>query len=375
MSDIPGLTGLVQLATLRWFWPWILFVCPPFAAAGLSPIEGLLPGSAPSSSFVQVEARRFDEQFDVFGFSDGLEGASRPDRATDLSARVGLTIEGKFLLTAGFADLQASATRSVQPLHLESRRSAYEIGVHLPLDRLGPSNLLSIELRYDQQDRQALDCIEAQGVIVGGRCAEADFRLFDGLSEVREPLSPIEAKGDQWTASLRLRGEAGGGAWGVWRYGGGFELSRVSIDSSSPLAELTSPFILNSLVEGVPVSSLQASLVERLPQGDPWLSGTGHILVGSRIKVGERASVIFDLKGSYTHRMSYDRSGRSDLHYNTEFSALVLIEPFRNLLFYGGGRALSNYLLGEDAFLYTPVSARFFKEPYGELFLGFRLGI
>lgn len=375
MSDIPGLTGLVRLVTLRGFWPCLLFVGPPLATAGLSPIEGLLPGSALSSSFMQAEARRFDEQFDLIGFSDGLEGSSRPDRATDLSARVGLTIDGKFLLTAGFSDLQASATRSVQPFRLESRRSAYEIGVHLPVDRLGPSNLLSVELRYDQQDKQALDCIEAQGVIVGGRCAEAGFRLFDGLSEVREPLSPIEAKGDQWTASFRLRGEAGGGGWGVWRYGGGFELSRVSIDSSSPLAELTSPFILNSLVEGVPVRSLQAALVERLPQGDPWLSGTGHILVGSRIKVGERASVIFDLKGSYTQRMSYDRSGRSDLHYNTELSALVLIEPFRNLLFYGGGRALSNYLLGEDAFLYTPVSARFFKEPYGELFLGFRFGI
>lgn len=375
MSDILGLAGLVRLATLRWFWPFLLFVGPSLAIAALSPIEGLLPGSALSSSFMQAEARRFDEQFDLFGFSDGLEGSSRPDGATDLSARVGLAIEGKLLLTAGFSDLRASATRSVQPFRLESRRRAYEIGVHLPLYRLGPSTLLSGELRYDKQDKQALDCIEAQGVIVGGRCAEADFRLFDGLSEARSPLAPIEAEGDQWSASLRLRGEAGGGPWGAWRYGGGLKLSRVSIDSSSPLAELTSPFILNSLVEGVPVRSLQAALVQRLPQGDPWLSGTGHILLGSRIKVGKRAALIFDLKGSYTHRMSYDRGGRPDLHYNTELSALVLIEPSSSFLFYGGGRALSNYLLGEDAFLYTPVSARFFKEPYGEIFLGFRLGI
>jgi hypothetical protein len=279
------------------------------------------------------------------------------------------------LFTAGLARFDASAVRTAQPFELDSRRERYELGLHLRLPALGPQGLLSFEVLYDEQDKQVIDCLASLGVVLGGSCPEADFRLFDGRNESEDTLAPLTGRGNQWTGRATLRVERPPMSWGALRYGGGIALSRVSFSSRSPIADLTSPFILDSAVNGVPVRDLQNALRDRIPQSDPWLSTTVHAMVGNRFSLGRTLSLVIDLKGSLTARNDYEDRGRAEKLTNAELSAVFLFEPSSRLLLYGGGRALSNYLLGEDAFLYTPVSSRFFQKPYGEIFFGVRVGL
>ena len=150
--------------------------------------------------------------------------------------------------------------------------------------------------------------------------------------------------------------------------------SEVEHDSYSPLYDLKSGFLLNTPFNGRTLGSLISELQDDLPQLSPWQEAV--------IRYDFSASYFIDdwiVSGSlgalYAKRFNFtDALGREQYTTNSVVTGEIWYQ-FQDGSIYLKGEAFSNYLLGVDPLAYTNKSSRFFEHPYGQVTVGFILGL
>ena len=142
----------------------------------------------------------------------------------------------------------------------------------------------------------------------------------------------------------------------------------------SPLYDLQSSFLLSAPFNGKTLSSLITELKNDLPQQSPWQEAVVRYDVSASYFKGNWV-VSGSMGALYARRFGYaDPLERK--HYSTNLIATGEVwYQFETAALYVKGEGFSNYLLGIDPLAYTNKTSRFFEHPYGQITVGFILGL
>jgi hypothetical protein len=134
-----------------------------------------------SSAYIQWRGDYFGEEIDYLDYVNSSAGGTIPQSLANSAFEVGTSI-GRFgTVNYGYIVNQGTATRNTQPFKISSATRAHQLGFSKGLGKaLSHSWLFSSYLQYRSQGKEAIDCFERLGVVIGGNCSEADFRLIDG---------------------------------------------------------------------------------------------------------------------------------------------------------------------------------------------------
>lgn len=222
---------------------------------------------------------------------------------------------------------------------------------------------------YLEQKEITLDCVQRGSIILGGNCAEADFRLLDGdyfeqTNEVQY-LSVLTSSANSFAVSAKTRFDLFG-AHSNWLLNIGLGVHRISHSSDSPLFALESDFLLNSQIEGQRLGQVINDLKAELPQNDPWLDLVGLVSISyeqrlNKFLINAELGTLYSEKIDFSEVQEY----KQNVFLEMEFAYQVT----QDLQFAIGGKAYQHYLQGVQPILYTPKTAKFFAHPYGEFSL------
>ena len=331
-----------------------------------------------SSLLVGVRHTHFSQDLDVIGYLDSLEGSSRPEKYSQSALSIAYKL-GEWRPLLEYREVSGSVERSSQPFEVESNADYWGVGLAYSSGDSDNGGSAVFQLTSAAQDDVTIDCYERSGVVLGGACEEADFQLIDGdlLLETGDTVAfpVLTSSAEALSAELALN-------W--WRRWSSYPIllghtlkitaSEVEHDSYSPLYDLQSTFLLNTPFNGKTLGTLISELQNDLPQQSPWQEAV--------IRYDFSASYFMDdwiVSGSlgalYAQRFNYD-DPLQRTQYNTNFMAAGEVwYQFENASVYLKGEAFSNYLWGIDPLAYTNKSSRFFEHPFGQITVGFILGL
>jgi hypothetical protein len=324
-----------------------------------------------------AEQSYFSENLDIIGYLDSLLGTSRPEKYRQSAFSLTYKFE-TWQPFIEYREVSGSVERSSQPFEVESNAEYWSMGLAYSIGDADEGGSAVFGLTSARQGDVSIECYERSGVVLGGACEEADFRLIDGdlLLETGDAVAlPVLT-----SSAEALSAELSFNWWRRWSSSPillghtlKFTGSEVEHDSYSPLYDLQSSFLLNTPFNGKALGSLISELQDDLPQQSPWQEAV--------IRYDFSASYFTDnwiLSGSvgalYAKRFGF-RDPLERKQYNTNF--LVTGEIWYQLSaasLYVRGEAFSNYLLGIDPLAYTNKSSRFFEHPYGQVTVGFVIG-
>ena len=332
----------------------------------------------PNAWLIAAEASTFSEDFDVIGYLDSLEDSSRPDKYRQSAASLAYKFDA-WRPFIKYREVSGSLQRSSQPFEVESNADYWGVGLAYSTGDADGGGSAVFSLTSAMQDDVTIDCYERSGVVLGGACEQADFQLIDGdvLLETGDTVAfPVLT-----SSAEALSAEISMNWWRRWSaspilLGHTLKLaaSEMEHEGYSPLFGLQPRFLLNTPLNGKTLGTLISELQDDLPQQSPWQEAV--------IRYDFSASYFIDdwiVSGSlgalYAKRFNFtDALAREQ--YNSNFMVTGEIwYQLQDASIYLKGEAFSNYLLGVDPLAYTSKSSRFFEHPYGQVTVGFILGL
>lgn len=329
-----------------------------------------------SSAYIQWRGDYFGEEIDYLDYVNSSAGGTIPQSLANSAFEVGTSI-GRFgRVNYGYIVNQGTATRNTQPLKINSATRAHQIGLSKGLGKaLTHSWLFSSYLKYRSQDKEAVDCFERLGVVIGGNCSEADFRLIDGdakpTGNEANSLSVLSTAGQSRSALLQVTASRDVPSLGVVTHAVGFKASSVNFLSQSPLFDIESPFLLSSKIGGVSLNDVIEDVKRRSPQQESWQEYVFFYGLGLRRNLIRNVSGGLDLTYYRVWRNGYTpTAGEPTFNSNVRIAASATYNFAERWSFTVGAEAFTNYLLGVDEMAYNQATARYFDEPYGRLTAG-----
>jgi hypothetical protein len=254
--------------------------------------------------------------------------------------------------------------RKVQPFAVENKFTYYTGELIYLFDR---QSSVTVETGYLTQDKITLDCIERRGVLLGGNCAGADFRLLDGdnFNQTGESnyLPVLSSDAQQYHFSLGYAFITSFHSVLV-KFNTSMKYHYIKHRSDSPLFALESDFLLDSEFNGQTLRSIIAELKNELPQENSWHDVVleGSMEFKKRIENMELNAQIGLL---YSEKINYESEQKYKNNMFLKAGFTYRLTPKFMLGF--SGTAYQQYLQGIQPILYTPKTARFFAHPYGEV--------
>ena len=326
-----------------------------------------------SLAYIQWRGDYFGDEIDYLDYVSSSSGGTIPQSLANSAFEVGTSI-GRFgTVNYGYIVNQGTATRKTQPFKIKSATRAHQIGFSKGLGKaLSHSWLFTSYLQHRSQGKEAIDCFERLGLVIGGNCSEADFRLIDGdatLSGTQaNSLSVLSTAGESRSALLQVTATRDVLALGVVTHAVGFKASSVNFSSQSPLFDIESPFLLSSKIGGVSLNDVIEDVRRRSPQQDSWQEYVFSYGLGLRRDLLRNASGGLDLTYYRVWRNGYiPTAGQPAFDSNFSFAVSLTYDPSKHWSYTVGAEAFTNYLLGVDEIAYNQTTVRYFDEPYGRV--------
>lgn len=326
-----------------------------------------------SLAYIQWRGDYFGDEIDYLDYVSSSSGGTIPQSLANSAFEVGTSI-GRFgTVNYGYIVNQGTANRKTQPFKINSATRAHQIGFSKGLGKaLSHSWLFTSYLQHRSQGKEAIDCFERLGLVIGGNCSEADFRLIDGdatLSGTQaNSLSVLSTAGESRSALLQVTATRDVLALGVVTHAVGFKASSVNFSSQSPLFDIESPFLLSSKIGGVSLNDVIEDVRRRSPQQDSWQEYVFSYGLGLRRDLLRNASGGLDLTYYRVWRNGYiPTAGQPAFDSNFSFAVSLTYDPSKHWSYTVGAEAFTNYLLGVDEIAYNQTTVRYFDEPYGRV--------
>jgi hypothetical protein len=349
---------------------------PQLAISDQQYFLNLFPEPSVNRGYIILDYAYFDESLDVFNYSSRLGGASKPDRASAKFIGLGLKLTDNIWISYEDEDSEGTVVRSAEPLSIETNLAGESLHLRWSIGKwFGFKTQLFIGMADRKQGDLDIECYEYSGVILGGDCDNADFRLFDGdlFSQTGEkvyyPVLSTKADEDRWfagaVAELQLSSRL------TLKQALKYQQAEISVTTTSPLFEIQSDFLLNANFGGRRLGDVLDELRNTLPQDTPWKEKSLRYDIGATYTFTD--SLLAAASIGYVHvvRNQYQTSpGLKDYNRNFVVNASLWFAPTRFLATYIRGELTSNYLLGLDPITYNRKTSRFFEHPYGQLSAG-----
>jgi len=341
----------------------------------LSPDYGINDGDGPA---VVAEWTYFDESLDLLNYADDLKGRARPDEASRGSVILSLPIHNEWTVSYRGQNFKGEVVRSSEPFKVSSRAQGHLLEASLSGKRFRDWDLgLFANVELVDQDRTTIDCFARGGIILGGNCPNANFRLFDAdASEAAGELvyqSVLSTKAEQLTVSAGASLKREVGAFTI-NQSLSLSISEIEFETNSPLFDIADPAILDLTLEGRPLRVILQDLRSELPQTDPWYEASLEYKVGASYALSDRVTVMGNVSGIVIERKDYDasESDNSD-RWNLGLDVSIWFQATNISWFYLRAEAYRHYLAGYEPLLYNRKSASYFDHPYGQVSAGFVL--
>ena len=326
-----------------------------------------------------AEYSYFDLELDFLDYASKLKGRSTPERNEALRLDVHLPIAERLSLDYQRSNNESEVSRSAQPFKTVAKGFDHQIEASYWLFR---SNDFSIfihgGLKYAKQDPVKIDCYDYESkVVIGGTCEEADFRLLDGdnylLTREFEYFPVIVT--DTNALGLKLGATFTNNFFGMSAYQYiGLEQTEVNVRLDSKLLNISDPFILQVIFQGMRFGDVLDSIRKELPQDDPWLDRTYTVEAGVKRRLSDSIFGTGSLTHHFTTRDGYFL-GEGEVEYqnNTVINLALWYEANQKVSFYLRGEASTNNVLGFEPIAYNRKSSKYFEHPFGQLSIGFNV--
>ncbi|MDA8954064.1 hypothetical protein N9H90_09935 [Pseudomonadales bacterium] len=326
-----------------------------------------------SSAYIQWRGDYFGDEIDYFDYINSAAVGTVPQSLANSAFEVGASI-GRFgTVNYGYIVNHGAATRNTQPFKISSVTRAHQIGFSKGLGKaFSHSWSFSSYLQYRSQGEEDIDCFERLGIVIGGNCSEADFRLIDGDATLSgneaNSLSVLSTAGQSRSALLQVTARRDVPFLGVVTHAVGLKASSIDFSFQSPLFDIESPFLLSSKIGGVSLDDVIGDVKRRSPQQVSWHEYVFSYEVGLRRDLTGNVSGGLDVTYYRVWRNEYTpNAGQPKINSNFSFAASVTYNSTKHWSFTLGAEAFTNYLLGVDEMAYNQTTARYFDEPYGRL--------
>lgn len=326
-----------------------------------------------SSAYMQWRGDYFGEEIDYLDYLNSATGGTLPKSLVNSAFEVGTSIGSRGAVKYGYIANKGAATRETQPFKISSATHAHQLGFSKGLgNALSHNWFFSSYLQYRSQGKEVIDCFERLGLVIGGNCSEADFRLTDGDAMLggsgTNRLSVLSTAGQSRSAFLQVTASREAHSVGVVTQAVGLKVSSVNFSSQSPLFDIESPFLLSSKIGGVSLRDVIVDVKRRSPQQDSWHEYVFSYGLGLRRDLIRNVSAGLDVTYYRVWRNGYTPTpGQPAFNSNFSFAASVTYNCVQHWSFTLGAEAFTNYLLGVDEMSYNQTTARYFDEPYGRL--------
>jgi hypothetical protein len=324
-------------------------------------------------AYIQWRGDFFSDEIDFLDHANSSGGGTVPQKLSNSAFEIG-TLIGRFgTMKYGYIVNQGTATRNTQPLKISSATRAHQIGFSKGVGNAFSHRLLfSSSLQFRSQGDEAIECFELLGVVVGGNCSEANFRLIDGDALLERDganrLSVLSTSAKSRSALFQVIASRDFGSIGVVTHSVGLKLSSVDFSSRSPLFDIASPFLLSSNIGGVSLGDLIVDVKRRSPQQDSWHEYVFSYGLGLRRDLIRNVSGGLDIAYYRVWRNGYiPTAGQPAFNSNFSLAASATYNSAQHWSFTLGAEAFTNYLLGIDEMAYNQTTARYFDEPYGRV--------
>ena len=317
---------------------------------------------------VSLTTDYFDKNFDVVNYIDNIDTSSIPEQLTRLKVQYDYDLGSINVGISGGTE-KGRITRQSEPYKVSNQFKQYSL--HIGQRSQNKRHRTQLDIGHIQQKNITLDCVQRSGVLLGGNCLDADFRLLDGdiFAQTGErtylPVLSSEASADFaklnyyyylkfYSLYVSLNGQ--------------LSYFDIQHDTQSPLFALSSDFLLDTVYNGKTLRSVINDIQNELPQQTPWqdlilsFSAEAFYPIGPG-KLHTKVGVLRSEKRNYLQEQRYKYNLYLGLGYE------VILHNNLSVKLYG--TAYRYYLQGIQPILYTPKTAKFFAHPYGEISLSF----
>lgn len=322
------------------------------------------------------EYTTFDESLDLLDFASKIEGSTKPEDASIGLLGLAYGINDKYALSYQFESSDGKATRATEPLELNTEIQGHGLELSIDLGTLRErKSALHIGVGTRDQDKLTIDCYQSRGIVLGGSCDSADFRLLDGdhfetTGESRYyPVLATEGSEKSFHISMTLQNQRSDRFQITQEFG--FKRAKLDVPFESKLTTIESPFLLNSSYGGYSLEDTIDFIKQDLPQTTPWHENSLHYSVSGKWLISGQISANVSIEHRYVKRRDYEPNpAKKDFNYNSVLDGSIWYTPKGAFSIYLRARLTSNYLLGLDALSYNRKSNRLFDYPYGQLSIG-----
>jgi len=354
-----------------------------FLAASLSEIEH-------KETRVAAEYTYFDEGLDVLDYASEIESRSKPESADTVNISISNRFFERVPITYQYETISGRVTRDGEPFELDSTVNGHrlESEIYIGSERCNTisirdgcgsgsegftlSTILGFGIR--KQEPLTIDCVDEEGILLGGNCDDADFRLMDGDhfldtgERIYYPVLNTLAEEQRFYVGLVARGVFLDKLqlFQSLRY----QRSKIEITTTSPLFQITESFLLNASYNDKSLGKIIADLKQEIPQDTPWYENA------LRYEIGVSLPFTDSLFGNTT--LSFYKVRRSDYEPNPQredYDSNIVLNMSLwytrgPMALYIRGQASNHYLLGVEPISYNRKTNKFFEHPYGHLSIG-----
>ena len=338
--------------------------------------QNLFPKPDVKVGYIVLDYSYFDESLDVFNYSEKIDSASKPESATATFKALNLKLGSRLWMSYEQEESKGTVVREAEPLQIETRITGDSLQLRGHLGDLWGHDLYAwVQKTERRQDQLNIDCYSSGGTVVGGDCPTADFKLFDsGVyaatgDKVYLPVLTSEASEER--LALGILAEKNLSSRVLLKHTLRYAVSDLDSKTTSPLFEITSPFLLGSNFQGKTLGELIAGIQADLPQSEPWEETSLRYDLGLTFNFANNWLLAGSLGYIKVSRSGYDeRAGKVDYDSNIVINGSLWFAPTKGFAAYLRGELSSNYLLGIDPITYNQKTSRFFEHPYGQLSAG-----
>ena len=342
-----------------------------------------------------AEYTYFDESLDVLDYGSKIESRSKPESANTVNFSISNRFFDRAVVSYQYETTTGRVTRDGEPFELESQIDGHRLESEIFLGRErcerisirdgcgeGSNGFLVsavIGLGTREQEKLEIDCIEDQGVILGGGCESADFRLMDGdhFLETGERLyyPALTSLAEEQRAYIGLNFRTVIRDKIQLNQSLRFQRTKIETGTTSRLFDIEDPFLLNTVYQGLSLGLVIDDLKQELPQVTPWYENAFRYEIAGSMPLTDALFGNLGLAFYKVDRPDYEPNpDREDFDSNIVLNAsLWYTREF--FAIYLRAQASNHYLLGVEPISYNRKTNKFFGHPYGHLSAGIVISI
>ena len=344
----------------------------------------------PKETRIAAEYTYFDESLDVLDYGAKIDSRSKPESADTINFSISNRLFDRAIINYQYETTTGRVTRDGEPFELESQVNGHRLETEIFLgsercerisirDGCGAGSdgfIISTTLGFGvrEQDELAIDCIEDRGIILGGGCDGADFRLMDGdhFLETGErlyyPALTSLAKEQRAYIGLNFRTVIRDKI--QLNQSLRFQRSKIETGTTSRLFDINDPFLLNTVYQGLSLGLVIDDLKQELPQVTPWYENAFRYEVAGSMPLTDSLFGSLALSFYKVNRPDYEPNpDREDFDNNIVLNASLWYTG-EFFAVYLRAQASNHYLLGVEPISYNRKTNKFFGHPYGHLSAG-----